>query len=76
MSIDLDSDGMLLVLISSDPWVVLGMQPGSLLGEGPRLKTGVRVETGLISCHPDLSHLVAYRLCPRDRDADSWPVDA
>ena len=67
---------MLLVLISSDPWVVLGMQPGVLLGEGPRLKTGVLVETGLISCHPDLSHLVAGTLCPRDRDAGSRPFGA
>ena len=52
-SLDLEGDSVLLVLIPSDPWVALGMQPGVLLGEGPRLKTGVRVETGLISCHPD-----------------------
>ena len=75
-SLDLDGDSVLLVLISSDPWVVLGMQPGSLLGEGSRLKTGVCVETGLISCHPDLSDLVAYTLCPRDRDAGSRPFGA
>ena len=75
-SLDLEGDSALLVLIPSDSWVVLRMQPGVLLGEGPRFKTGVRVEMGLISCHPDLSHLVAYALCPRDRDAGSRPFGA
>ena len=36
MSLHLDGDSALLVLISSDPWVVLGTQlGGSLLGDGP-----------------------------------------